>query len=344
MTSIIIPIYNASQYIANGYANVLVQTYTNWELIFINDGSLDSSAEILDDLASKDSRVRVIHQSNAGPGIARNTGLKVAKGEWIYFYDADDEIAFGLLQRCVGVAEKHKSDIVTWGFDAYDTQIMLHTYSQFEDCVMYTNNEIGQHWAMLMRQSVIGNGFPWNKLYRRSMLIDNNIWFGEERVMEDELFNLRVLRVAKSMVVLSDVLYTYYCNNAGNSRGRFLANRFEIVTDVRSEMLRCMEQWNLTDQWLNAYIEKRYWLGIKKSLFEDMRHPDNKLPANRKKETMLVICNNVCVQQCLLRLMNNEISFEDKRYVLAILNKKIYTLKIWIVIFRILRKIKKMRK
>lgn len=344
MISIIIPIYNASQYIAKGHANVTQQTYTDWELIYVNDGSLDDSALLLDDLVSKDKRVKVIHQQNAGPGIARNTGLKEAKGEWIYFYDIDDEINSNLLRYCLEQGEKYNADIVTFGFDAYDVFTDEHTLSMFEYCVMCSNKAIGEHWAGIMRQSVIGNGFPWNKLYRRSVLKDNNIFFGTERLMEDELFNLRLLRVAKSMIVMRERYYTYYCNNVGNSRKKFLLNRFEIITDVRKEMFQCINHWQLNDKRLSEYIENRYWEGIKLCLFSDDYHPDNFQTFEKKRKYKADICSRSEVFQCVNILQNTGCNFEDRRYINAILKQNLYAVYFWGKLFSLLRVINNKRK
>lgn len=343
MVSIIVPLYNASQYIVTCYANVVEQTYTEWELIFINDGSSDNSASLLEELAKKDSRIRIIHQQKAGPGMARNAGLSIAKGKWVYFCDADDKISPNLLQRCVEQAEKNDADIVTFGFESYFRQSKEHIYSEFVGCTMHTNREIGMHWPAFMRQSVMGNGFSWNKLYCRSFLMDSNAKFGTERIMEDELFNLRLLRRANSMVVMNDIFYTYYCDNPGNSRQQYVANRLEIVTDVRNEMLRCVEYWNLNDAWLNEYIDQRYWTSIKLCLLEDHYHPHNTLPFSRKRKRVLEICANASVRNCIRNLMQEKFGLKDKLYATFILNKSFLALSAWGMAFNVVRRIRKGR-
>ena len=90
--SVIVPVYNAEKYLEKCIESVLAQTYPNWELILVDDGSKDGSADIVDGYAARDTRIMAIHQENAGPGMARNKGIRVAHGEYIVFLDSDDVI------------------------------------------------------------------------------------------------------------------------------------------------------------------------------------------------------------------------------------------------------------
>jgi glycosyltransferase involved in cell wall biosynthesis len=90
LVSIVVPVYNCAEWVGFTVDSVLNQTYTNWELLLINDGSTDQTPAVLEELASKDSRIRVIHQTNGKQGKARNNGIRSSKGSWIAFLDADD--------------------------------------------------------------------------------------------------------------------------------------------------------------------------------------------------------------------------------------------------------------
>ena len=105
--SIVTPVYNAEKYIARTVASVLAQSYCDWEHICVDDGSKDSSGVILDELAAKDKRIKVIHQSNGGEGAARNAALKVATGDWVVFLDADDLITPWALEEYARIVLKH---------------------------------------------------------------------------------------------------------------------------------------------------------------------------------------------------------------------------------------------
>ena len=116
LISVIIPIYNVEEYLRECVDSVLNQTFSNFEIILVDDGSTDSSGEICDEYVEKDERITVIHQKNGGLSVARNTGLSEASGKYVYFLDSDDYISENALATLIDIAENDKSDIVF--FDA----------------------------------------------------------------------------------------------------------------------------------------------------------------------------------------------------------------------------------
>ena len=112
MISIIVPVYNTEKYLDQCIQSVLVQTYTNWELLLINDGSTDLSGTICDQYATKDRRIRVFHKENGGVSSARNVGLDNARGKWIMFIDADDWVEPSMLKELRTVALDNNADYV----------------------------------------------------------------------------------------------------------------------------------------------------------------------------------------------------------------------------------------
>ena len=110
--SVIIPVYNTEKYLRRCIDSVLAQTYQDFELLLIDDGSKDSSGAICDEYASQDTRVRVFHKENGGVSSARNLGLDHARGEWITFVDADDWMADDMLQQMLDTADAEGADVV----------------------------------------------------------------------------------------------------------------------------------------------------------------------------------------------------------------------------------------
>lgn len=108
MISVIIPVYNAEQYVGKCIESVQAQTYTNWQMILVDDGSKDKSLEVCQRYAKNDNRISVIHQKNAGPGIARNTGIAKANGDYVVFIDSDDYIE----NEYFSLLSKHDEDVV----------------------------------------------------------------------------------------------------------------------------------------------------------------------------------------------------------------------------------------
>lgn len=118
--SIIMPVYNSEKFLREAIDSILNQSYKDFELILVNDGSTDKSSDICDEYSKIDSRIHVINQVNGGISNARNSGLKVAKGEFIVFSDNDDIFSVDLLKENIHLAEKHNADLVKYGVTYYE--------------------------------------------------------------------------------------------------------------------------------------------------------------------------------------------------------------------------------
>lgn len=160
--SVIVPVYNVEQYLPRCIDSILVQTFTDFELLLIDDGSTDSSGDICDEYAKKDNRIRVFHKKNGGVSSARNVGLDNAKGEWLAFIDSDDTVDTEYLS----LNESEDADIIEKGFTVCDEfgNVIRHSHvtdkcisSQEEFFRIYVNNWIGPLWNKLIRRSIVKN-------------------------------------------------------------------------------------------------------------------------------------------------------------------------------------------
>ena len=140
--SIIIPVYKVEKYLPDCLNSVLSQTFQDWEAICVNDGSPDNCGKILDEYAQRDKRIKVIIQENQGLSLARNNGLKQAKGEYILFLDSDDFIYPQLLEICVSLAEKENAQMVSFSFTKNGDENLdsaptynLNTLKKFLKCI-----------------------------------------------------------------------------------------------------------------------------------------------------------------------------------------------------------------
>lgn len=213
LISIIIPVYNAEQYLRRCFDSVLSQSFENFELLLIDDGSTDASGKICDEYAIRDERIRVYHKPNGGVSSARNVGLKEAIGEWIYFVDADDEVLPDGLQVLVdGISEE--VEVVLCGFEkvADDGKIIFMREEHMditkiisqEECLyaIFDNDFYGYYY--------LGWMCVW--MFRRDYLISVNICFSDEiKIKEDTLFIAQYLcRVVKKCYFTSRAVYRYY--------------------------------------------------------------------------------------------------------------------------------------
>lgn len=189
--SIIVPIYKAEKYIHHCIDSILAQTFTDFELILVNDGSPDNCGAICDDYALKDKRVRVIHKENGGVSKARNTGLDNAIGEWIYFSDSDDELYSDALETLTKNIDKGIAYAMA-GYTLHDEKggTIFQNSSKKERFI--TNNDAIRQ--MFEPEDFPYHGYLFNKLFRNDIIKLNNIRF-EEKIYfnEDRLFNVLYL-------------------------------------------------------------------------------------------------------------------------------------------------------
>ena len=259
--SVIVPIYNRVSFINSGINMLLNQSFKDYEIILINDGSTDGSAEICDEVAIHE-KVIVIHKKNDGPGLARNEGLDKARGEYICFFDIDDCVPADWLNRIYYHLENKDWELVIYGYRELNPICGTSTDFSFGDKRLETNNELREIYSECLSGMAFNNGFVWNKVYKRNFLFRNNIRFPNLRIQQDEVFNHYVYRKATQVKVISEILYDYYVYNEGTGRSAIIPNRIEIFKAVRASFLNLYNLWNLDDKKLLAYIHHRFVYNI----------------------------------------------------------------------------------
>lgn len=198
MISVIVPVYNSEQYLHRCIDSILAQTYTDFELLLIDDGSTDSSGAICDEYAAKDSRVRVFHKANGGVSSARNMGLDNAQGEWITFVDSDDWVE----KEYIELFMNNIDDLVYQSF-----QSVFNEHIEVWDTSIKAL-DINESLTKLYEKKVLG--YCWGKLYRTMYLKTNNIRFNEDiKFREDELFVLEYLSHIKHITCVDSNKYIY---------------------------------------------------------------------------------------------------------------------------------------
>lgn len=207
LVSVIIPVYKAEEFIRKCVGSVMAQTLKDIEIICVDDGSPDNSLEILKELAAQDSRVKVISQPNGGAGAARNNGLRHATGEYLSFLDADDFFEPNMLEEAYTCAETHRADFVVFNSDQYhmdkDAFVEVPWVLRTKDIPPYMPFGYRQLTDNVFKTFV---GWAWDKLYRRSFVLEQNLWFQEQRTTNDMLFVFSALVVAKRIAVVDKVL------------------------------------------------------------------------------------------------------------------------------------------
>jgi len=199
--SIIVPIYNAGKYLEDTITSILRQSYFDFELLLVDDGSTDDSLKICYKFSLQDSRIKVIHKKNGGVSSARNSGLVKAIGEYIAFVDADDLIEPDMYQILIKALEQSHTDIAMCGFVAEVT---------YKPSAMNPSTFplICNHPLELLLNEKLGTGCIWNKVFCKNLI--KSVRFDETIVYsEDQLFITEVLMQCDSIVVISNNLYHY---------------------------------------------------------------------------------------------------------------------------------------
>lgn len=253
MVSIIMPVYNSEKYVNNTILTILRQTYHNFELLLINDGSTDQSGTICDNWAVQDSRVRVFHKSNGGICSARNLGLKHAKGKYIAFCDNDDEYANSLLEDNIKIALNGNYDVVRFlrkHLYLINDKIVNTSVISIDNALSINSSNILENYFEVYRLLI---GGVWNGLYKRQFLEKAKITFNESYKFkfgqEDIYFNLQVL-LSTCNIYINPKIYYYWTERKSHSTSRkFSYERFEAIEEC----------WKLEKQLNQKYrIEETY--------------------------------------------------------------------------------------
>lgn len=211
--SVIVPVYNAEDYLKRCVDSILGQEYRDFELLLVNDGSTDASGSICDEYASRDKRVYVIHKANSGVSDTRNMAITHAKGTYLQFVDSDDWLTPDATKLMVRAAAEHKCDLVITDFYRVAGERVSHKGDIEEDGVM---DQEAFASCMMENPSDFYYGVLWNKLYRRDIVEKHHLRMDTAiSWCEDFMFNLEYIRHAKSFYALRTPVY-YYLKRKGS--------------------------------------------------------------------------------------------------------------------------------
>lgn len=253
--SIIVPVYSVEKYLPQCLNSLINQTYTNLEIICVNDGSPDRSYEILQRYATQDARIRVITQENQGVSAARNRGLAVAQGDYIMFVDGDDWIDLDTCQRAVETAEKYGTDVVFWSYvREYEHESKEKLMPLDNETVLYGDE--AKYMLHRRQLGLLGEELAhpeyadsmvtvWGKLYTNRLLRRSGAEFVNIRKIgtsEDAVFNMEALREIDTAVYIKRCLYHYRKCNLSS-----------MTTRYKSELTH---QWDCLFNMMQEYIDK----------------------------------------------------------------------------------------
>lgn len=211
LISIIVPVYNMEQYLDRCLESILHQTYTNLEIILVDDGSTDHSPAMCDDYAKKDHRIKVIHKENGGLSDARNAGLKIATGSYIGYVDSDDWIELNMYERMYNACIKNNAELAVCKYKAVFKDRTIDKGSSEE--VVLSREELLNIYLFEHKQYVIYNSV-WSKLFSKKLVEDMTFPVGHNS--EDIMYTTKAFCRLKRAVYIDESLYNYVLDRDGS--------------------------------------------------------------------------------------------------------------------------------
>ncbi|MFL2077019.1 glycosyltransferase family 2 protein [Marinilactibacillus psychrotolerans] len=235
--SIVMPAYNAQHSIGMTIDSILQQEWSDYELIIINDGSKDATEKIIRSYIEKDQRIKSQTIENNGPGNARNLGIKMATGKYLYLMDSDDGLPQGALKQYAQILVNDQPDLIISSYllNVMDNAEIIETkYVKAPNIFFKTNKEFLFNLYPLMNKQLMY--VIWNKVYRMDIIKDKKIVFPQYSSCEDRLFNIRYFHYAEKVKVIDKELYQYSFDGKASLTNRFLPNKFETFVEFYKEL------------------------------------------------------------------------------------------------------------
>lgn len=247
--SVVIPVYNAEKYINRCVESILQQSYENFEVVLVDDGSADRSMEICEELGQKDTRVSLFHQKNQGVSAARNKGISMAEGKYLVFVDADDYIRVDTLMLLYESCNDCKADVCFFGYQGVVGSEVKQVVLPPKFC--------GEKSPDLLLELIKKNAFglAWNKAIKRDLIMENRLLFDETmRVFEDQDLMMRVWNKASVICSMEDALYFYVTSETSAMQG-FRLSQSEGYFSTHSVNLKKLESFMLENRINEENIE-----------------------------------------------------------------------------------------
>lgn len=236
--SIIVPVYNTEKYLPQCVDSVLGQTFSDFELLLIDDESPDGSGALCDAYAGKDPRVRVIHQKNGGPSVARNHGMDISRGEYILFLDSDDLWSSPhVLENIYREFTDSHADVVLLKHKKFETDLNACPECTDTSCTKdIADYSYGKQLSFCVASQLF-DSCPWNKAFRRELTLQHDLHFIEGIIAEDIDWAARLALAASKLAILREPVYLY---RKGRPDARTMSLTLQNLIDTKGSLERCI--------------------------------------------------------------------------------------------------------
>lgn len=259
--SIVVPVYNMEKAIVATIESLQKQTYPNIEIIIIDDGSTDSTYDLLKDYSNKNKNknIFIFHTKNQGSGLTRNYGISKASGKYIYFPDADDFLDEKAIEILVNVAEDGKSDLIVFGYKYINNKGKIILDKNYKKMVI-SGEEVRLNYQSYLDylSDYCIQGAPWNKFFSLRIIKENDIFYPDLRRHQDEIFIARYIDKLKQVSFIEDNLYTYLSNDIKKEWDKYPLNYIDIIFQLYRYRLDIMTKWNPSNLSVIKIIKEEY--------------------------------------------------------------------------------------
>lgn len=263
LISVIVPIYKVERFLNDCIESIINQTYTNLEIILVDDGSPDKCGLICDNYAKEDKRIVVIHKENGGLSDARNAGIEVAKGAYLCFIDSDDKVRKDFVEKLYIGITTNEADLCLCGIDRIDENdnILDEITPQYE--VGVTD---GRMLVKSLKDFQTSNIVAWNKIYRRDLF--KNLRYPKGKLNEDEFVTYKILYACKRVTIIPENLYHYRKVQGSIMNSQFTEKRLEFLDAYKERIsyFKEKEDYELYKISIISYIEILVYLYCKEEI------------------------------------------------------------------------------
>lgn len=299
LISILMPVYNGEDYLEETVSSILNQSYKEFELIIINDGSADNTKIICDKLERTDKRIKVTHKENTGVSHTRNTALDNARGKYIAFIDSDDLVHKDYLKILLSSMEKSNGQLAVCGFK--ERKVSANGQVEELSRVFCPKEVIAMEDMKDLIMDFGNSGLLnplWNKLYSREVIEKNNIRFKEAvETGEDFIFNLQYFRKIKNICFSKEELYYYIRRNNNSITYQYIDNMYEKGLEIHSLLEDFLKDMNFYNSKNKYILYGNHLMGVF-SAFLNLFHKNCKLTLKQKKQYIKAIVNREYVNEC----------------------------------------------
>ena len=245
LITVVVPIYNVESYLDRCINSIVSQSYSNLDIVLVDDGSTDNCPQMCDEWTKKDHRIRVVHKINAGLGMARNTGIEYARGKYICFFDSDDYIATETIKVAYTALIESQADIVVFGAATVEESGRVLS-TKIPEANIFQGDEVLQHFLPALMGENPRSGYDaqipfsaWSCLFAMELIRRVHWRFASEReIVSEDIYSLMKLYGSVRKVVILKECFYFYCRNGSSLTQSYRADRYERN---RYFYLKCLE-------------------------------------------------------------------------------------------------------